>query len=129
VTAPTAPSEPQHPDGYLAPSRVALGKQVLTPNVPRHNQLSMYWVLGSSPFAALLAAAASRVVFVGLLAGGLWILTGWGLVTDSVADITVADFLKNSLRWLREPKRYYLKLEKGSVTHAQDQAASRRHDG
>ena len=46
-------------------------------------------------------------------------MTGWGLVTDSVADVTVADFLKNSLRWVREPKRYYLKIEKGGITDAQ----------
>jgi hypothetical protein len=58
-------------------------------------------------------------VFVGLLAAGLWIMTGWGLVTDSVADVTVADFLKNSLRWVREPKRYYLKIEKGGITHGE----------
>ncbi|MEA5074790.1 MAG: hypothetical protein VB139_00395 [Coriobacteriia bacterium] len=106
-------------EGYLAPSRVALGKQVLTPNVPRHNQTYMYYVLGSAPFAAIVASIATHVVFVGLLAAGLWIMTGWGLVTDSVADVTVADFLKNSLRWVREPKRYYLKIEKGGVTHGE----------
>ena len=106
-------------EGYLAPSRVALGKQVLTPNVPRHNQIYMYYVLGTAPFAAIVAAIATRVVFVGLLAAGLWIMTGWGLVTDSVADVTVADFLKNSLRWIREPKRYYLKIEKGGITHGE----------
>jgi len=114
-----ATAEEEQREGYLAPSRVALGKQVLTPNVPRHNQVYMYYVLGTAPLAALVAAIATRVVFVGLLAAGLWIMTGWGLVTDSVADVTVADFLKNSLRWMREPKRYYLKLEKGSVTDAQ----------
>ncbi len=106
-------------EGYLAPSRVALGKQVLTPNVPRHNQIYMYYVLGTAPFAASVAVIATGVVFVGLLAAGLWIMTGWGLVTDSVADVTVADFLKNSLRWVREPKRYYLKIEKGGITHGE----------
>ncbi|PKQ29084.1 MAG: hypothetical protein CVT60_07180 [Actinobacteria bacterium HGW-Actinobacteria-10] len=106
-------------EGYLAPSRVALGKQVLTPNVPRHNQVYMYYVLGTAPFAAIVAAIATGVVFVGLLAAGLWIMTGWGLVTDSVADVTVADFLKNSLRWIREPRRYYLKIEKGGITHGE----------
>ncbi len=106
-------------EGYLAPSRVALGKQVLTPNVPRHNQIYMYYVLGTAPFAAIVAVIATGVVFVGLLAAGLWIMTGWGLVTDSVADVTVADFLKNSLRWVREPKRYYLKIEKGGITHGE----------
>ncbi|KAF0209322.1 MAG: hypothetical protein FD171_47 [Actinobacteria bacterium] len=106
-------------EGYLAPSRVALGKQVLTPNVPRHNQIYMYYVLGTAPFAAIVAVIATGVVFVGLLAAGLWIMTGWGLVTDSVADVTVADFLKNTLRWVREPKRYYLKIEKGGITHGE----------
>ncbi|MDY0340562.1 MAG: hypothetical protein RBS17_05055 [Coriobacteriia bacterium] len=106
-------------EGYLAPSRVALGKQVLTPNVPRHNQIYMYYVLDTAPFAAIVAVIATGVVFVGLLAAGLWIMTGWGLVTDSVADVTVADFLKNSLRWVREPKRYYLKIEKGGITHGE----------
>ena len=111
-----ATAEEEQREGYLAPSRVALGKQVLTPNVPRHNQIYMYYVLGTAPLAAIVAAIATRVVFVGLLAAGLWIMTGWGLVTDSVADVTVADFLKNSLRWVREPKRYYLKIEKGGIT-------------
>ena len=114
-----ATAEEEQREGYLAPSRVALGKQVLTPNVPRHNQIYMYYVLGTAPVAALVAAIATRVVFVGLLAAGLWIMTGWGLVTDSVADVTVADFLKNSLRWVREPKRYYLKIEKGGIIDAQ----------
>ena len=114
-----ATAEEEQREGYLAPSRVALGKQVLTPNVPRHNQIYMYYVLGTAPLAAIVAASATRVVFVGLLAAGLWIMTGWGLVTDSVADVTVADFLKNSLRWVREPKRYYLKIEKGGITDAQ----------
>lgn len=114
-----ATAEEEQLEGYLAPSRVALGKQVLTPNVPRHNQIYMYYVLGTAPLAGIVAAIATRVVFVGLLAAGLWIMTGWGLVTDSVADVTVADFLKNSLRWVREPKRYYLKIEKGGFTDAQ----------
>lgn len=114
-----ATAEEEQREGYLAPSRVALGKQVLTPNVPRHNQIYMYYVLGTAPLAAIVAAIATRVVFVGLLAAGLWIMTGWGLVTDSVADVTVADFLKNSLRWVREPKRYYLTIEKGGITDAQ----------
>ena len=114
-----ATAEEERREGYLAPSRVALGKQVLTPNVPRHNQIYMYYVLGTAPLAAIVAAIATRVVFVGLLAAGLWIMTGWGLVTDSVADVTAADFLKNSLRWAREPKRYYLKIEKGGITDAQ----------
>jgi hypothetical protein len=108
-------------EGYLAPSRVALGKQVLTPNVPRHNQIYMYYVLGTSPLVAILAGVIVHVVFVGLLAAGLWIMTGWGLVTDSVAEVTVADFLRNSLSWLREPKRYYLKLERGCVRDAEAQ--------
>lgn len=114
-----ATAEEEQREGYLAPSRVALGKQVLTPNVPRHNQIYMYYVLGTAPLAAVVAAIATRVVFVGLLAAGLWIMTGWGLVTDSVADVTVADFLKNSLRWVREPKCYYLKIEKGGITHGE----------
>jgi hypothetical protein len=114
-----ATAEEERREGYLAPSRVALGKQVLTPNVPRHNQIYMYYVLGTAPIAAIVAAIATRVVFVGLLAAGLWIMTGWGLVTDSVADVTVADFLKNSLRWVRAPKRYYLRIEKGGTTDAQ----------
>lgn len=114
-----ATAEEEQREGYLAPSRVALGKQVLTPNVPRHNQIYMYYVLGTAPLAAIVAAIATRVVFVGLLAAGLWIMTGWGLVTDSVADVTVADFLKNSLRWVGGPKRYYLKIEKGGFTDAQ----------
>jgi hypothetical protein len=112
---------PEHElqEGYLAPSKVALGKQVLTPNVPRHNQAYMYWILGTSPLAVIVVAIASHVVFVGLLGGALWIMTGWGLVTDSVAEITMADFVKNSFRWLREPKRYYLKIEKGGISHGQ----------
>jgi hypothetical protein len=114
-----ATTEEEQRKGYLAPSRVAVGKQVLTPNVPRHNQVYMYYILGTAPIAAAVAAIATRVVFVGLLAAGLWIMTGWGLVTDSVAEVTAADFLKNSLRWVREAKRCYLRIEKGDITDAQ----------
>ncbi len=37
-----ATPEEEQREGYLAPSRVAHGKQVLTPKVPKHNQVYMY---------------------------------------------------------------------------------------